>query len=69
MRTECTDLLLKYRDMARMFWNSAFWPNADLREGDLFLVGDYTGAFDEAAARLYEGMVPLPLGLFAASRT
>ena len=62
MRTECTDLLLKYRDMARMIWNSAFWPNADLREGDMFLVGEYTGAFDEAVARLYEGLVLLPLG-------
>ncbi len=62
MRTECTDLLLKYRDMARVIWNSAFWPNADLRDGDLFVVGEYTGAFDEAVARLYEGMVLLPLG-------
>lgn len=62
MRTKCTDLLLKYRDMARMIWNSAFWTNVDLREGDLFVVGEYTGAFDEAMARLYEGMVLLPLG-------
>ena len=62
MRTECTDLLLKYRDMARMIWNSAFWPNTDLRDGDIFVVGEYTGAFDEAVARLYEAIVLLPLG-------
>jgi len=55
-------LLLKYRDMARMIWNLAFWPIADLRDGDCFTVGDYTAAFDEAIARLYEGMVLLPLG-------
>jgi hypothetical protein len=45
-----------------MIWNSAFWPNADLRNGDCFTVGDYVGAYDEAVARLYEGMVLLPLG-------
>lgn len=62
MRIECTDLLLKYRDMMRMIWNSAFWTNADLHGGDCFIVGDYISAFDEAVARLYEGMVLLPLG-------
>jgi hypothetical protein len=63
MRIECTDLLLKYRDLTRLTWNSAFWPNADLRDGDIFTVGDYVCAFKEAVARLYEGMVLLPLGL------
>jgi hypothetical protein len=62
MRTQCTQLLLKYRDMAGMIWNCAFWPNVDLRDGDCFTVGEYTAAFDEAVARLYEGMVLLPLG-------
>ena len=45
-----------------MIWNTAFWPNADLRKGNLFTIGDYTAAFDEALARLYEGMVLLPMG-------
>ena len=62
MRTDCTKLLLKYRDIARMIWNAAFWPNTELQERSCFTVGDYTAAFDEAAARLYEGMVLLPLG-------
>lgn len=59
---ECTDLLLKYREMVCRIWNDAFWPNPDLKTGDCFLVGDYVGAFAEATARLYEGMVLLPLG-------
>jgi hypothetical protein len=45
-----------------MIWNSAFWPNTDLRDGDLFVVGEYIWRFDEAVARLFEGMVLLPLG-------
>jgi len=62
MRVDCTKLLLKYRDIARMIWNAAFWPNSDLEEGDCFRIGDYTAAFDEAVARIYEAMVLLPLG-------
>jgi hypothetical protein len=62
MRTDCTKLLLKYRDLARMIWNAAFWPNTEIQEGNCFAVGDYVAAFDETAARLYEGMVLLPLG-------
>ncbi len=57
-----TELLLKFRDVARMIWNMAFWPNTDLQSGDCFVIGDYTTSFDEAMARLYEGMVLLPLG-------
>jgi hypothetical protein len=62
MNQHCTELLLKFRDMARMIWNVAFWPNTDLQSGDYFVIGDYTAGFDEAMARLYEGMVLLPLG-------
>jgi len=62
MNQPCTELLLKFRDMARMIWNVAFWPNTDLQSDDSFVIGDYTAAFDEAMARLYEGMVLLPLG-------
>lgn len=62
MKQECTGLLLKYREMARIVWNLGFSPNTDLRTGDCFTVGDFVGAFDEAMARLYEGMVLLPLG-------
>ena len=61
MRKDCTKLLLQYRDIARMIWNAAFWPNAELQDGSCFTVGDYTASFDETAARLYEGMVLLPL--------
>src|SRR4051794_5542006 len=61
MRTDCTKLLLKYRDIARMIWNAAFWPN-DLQDETCFVAADYSAAFDEAVARLYEGMVLLPLG-------
>lgn len=59
---DCTELLLRYRDMARMIWNLAFWPNPDVRDGDCFTAGDYHSAYVEAMARLYEGMVLLPLG-------
>jgi hypothetical protein len=62
MKQECTDLFLRYRDMARMIWNVAFWSNADLRDCDCFAIGDYIAAFNGAVARLYEGMVLLPLG-------
>jgi hypothetical protein len=62
MNQHCTELLLKFRDMARIIWNVAFWPNPDLQSGDCFVIGDYTAAFDEAMARLFEGMVLLPLG-------
>lgn len=62
MKHECTELFLKYRDMARMIWNIGFWPNGDLRGGNCFVLGDYVSAFDEAMARLYEGMVLLGRG-------
>ncbi len=62
MKILCTDLILKYRDMARTIWNSAFWPNEEIRSGNHFIIGDYIASFDETVARLYEGMVLLPLG-------
>ena len=62
MTTDCTKLLPKYRDIVRLIWNSAFWPNSDLQDSSIFTIGDYTAAFNEAVARLYEGMVLLPLG-------
>ena len=62
MRQECTNLFLRYREMAGIAWNVAFWPNADMRDGGCFVAGDYVAAFNEAMARLYEGMVLLPLG-------
>ena len=61
MRQDCTKLLHRYRDIARMIWNTAFWPNAELQDGNCLTIGDYTAAFDEATARLYEGVVLLPL--------
>jgi hypothetical protein len=62
MRTDCTKLLLKYRDITRLIWNAAFWTNSELEQGSCFVVGDYMATFADAAARLYEGMVLLPLG-------
>ena len=35
-----SQLLLKFRDMARMIWNVAFWPNTNLQNGDCFVIGD-----------------------------
>lgn len=32
---ECMDLLLKYRKIVCRIWNEAFWPNPDLKGGDL----------------------------------
>ena len=55
MKQECTELFLRYREIARMIWNLGFWPNAELREWDareLYL---------EAMARLFEGMILLSL--------
>ena len=64
MKEECTNLFSKYRDMARSVWNIGFWPNDELRATDCFTVGDYVAAYDEAMARLYEGLVLFPLGHF-----
>jgi hypothetical protein len=53
---ECTELLLHYREIARLVWNLGFWPNSKLREWDAVEI------FRETMARLFEGMVLLALG-------
>ncbi len=56
MNTECTDLFTRYREVARHVWNIGFWPNPALREWDSVEL------YQEAAARLFEAMIILPLG-------
>lgn len=59
VRQECTELFLRYREVARMIWNIGFWPDMRLREWDA------VEAYREAVARLFESMVLLPLGYHA----
>ncbi len=56
MKHECTELFLHYRDVARLVWNLGFWQNPKLREWD------GTELYKEAMARLFEGLILLPLG-------
>lgn len=53
---ECTELFLRYREVARLVWNLGLWPNVKLREFDSIDV------YREAMARLFEAMVVLALG-------
>jgi hypothetical protein len=53
---DCTQLFLQYREIARIVWNLGFWPDLELREVACVL------AYEEAMARLFEGMVLLRLG-------
>jgi hypothetical protein len=53
---ECTQLFLRYREVARLVWNLGFWPDPELREVACLL------SYQDATARLFEGMVLLPLG-------
>jgi hypothetical protein len=56
MREDCTQLFLRYREIARLVWNLGFWPDPELRAVACLL------AYDDAMARLFEGMVLLELG-------
>ena len=56
MRTECTELFFHYREVARLVWNLGFWQKPALREWAC------ERAYDEAIARLFEGMILRPLG-------
>ena len=62
LKKDCTELFLQYREVARLVWNLGFWPKAEVRASDCLQAGDYIAAFGETAARLYEGVVLLPLG-------
>lgn len=57
MTPECTSLFFRYRDVMRAVWNLGFFPYPDI------LTWESERAFDEAGARLYEGMILRPLGL------
>jgi hypothetical protein len=56
MKRECTELFLRYREIARIIWNLGFWPNPNLREWDCVEV------YREAIARLFEGMIVHAIG-------
>jgi hypothetical protein len=56
MRLECTEIFVHYREIARLVWNLGFLPNPKLREWDC------VKHYDEAMARLFEGIVLLALG-------
>ncbi len=51
MRQDCTYLFLRYREIARAVWNLGFWPDVGSQE----IAGVL--AFEDAMARLFEGMV------------
>lgn len=53
----CTELFVHYREIARLVWNLGFCTKPDLLEWAP------ERAFDEAMARLFEGMILQPLGL------
>jgi len=53
---DCTPLFLRYREVARLIWNLGFWPDPELRRVDCLLT------YEEAMARLFEGMVLLRVG-------
>src|SRR5690348_3352728 len=56
MKRDCTDIFLKYREIARLVWNAGFWTNPQLWDwNSVFL-------YREVTARLFEGMVLLALG-------
>ena len=57
MTVDCTALFLRYRDVMRTIWNLGFLPYPSL------VTWESERAFDEAGARLYEGMILRPLGL------
>ena len=56
MKTECTELFIHYREIARLVWNLGFYAKPELREWAC------ERAYDEAMARLFEGMILRPLG-------
>lgn len=56
MKTDCTALFLRYRDVARFLWNVVFRPDPRLREVASVL------AYNDATARLFEAMILRPLG-------
>lgn len=53
---DCTQLFIQYREVARLVWNLGFWPDPELRTVVCLL------AYQDAMARLFEGMILLRLG-------
>ena len=57
MKVEVTHLFLHYREIARLVWNLGFRAKPELVEWAC------ERSYDEAMARLFEGMILRPLGL------
>ena len=53
---ECTELFLRYRELARLVWNLGLWPVPELREWDC------TERYEEAMARRFKAVVLLAQG-------
>jgi hypothetical protein len=56
MRTDCTELFYRYRELARLLWNLGLWIEPTLRQWDALQL------YREISARLFEALVLLPLG-------
>jgi hypothetical protein len=56
MKADYTPLFIRYREVARLVWNLGFWPDPELRTVQSIL------AFEDAMARLFEGMILLHVG-------
>ena len=54
---DCTEIFVRYRELCRMTWNLGFWPNRELHAYDAVAL------YQEAVARLFEGMVLLSVGI------
>jgi hypothetical protein len=56
VKTDCTELFFRYREVARLVWNLGFWAEPKLRQWDALQL------YREISARLFEALVLLPLG-------
>jgi hypothetical protein len=58
MKSECTQSLREYRDLLRVIWNDYFLSRPIVRDPDAHVL------FNDAAARLFEALIYLPLGIY-----
>jgi hypothetical protein len=58
MKVDCTERFVQFREIARLTWNLGFWPWPEPTISEL----NRLFAYEEAMARLFEGMILLPLG-------
>lgn len=57
MKVECTISFAHYREVVRSLWNLGFYTKPELRNWNC------ERSYDEAVARLFEGMILRPLGI------